>query len=99
MPRVRTVAEGEAYKPAAGEHLLQLQSTAEVPLYVGIKKGEYMIAATDDPPQVTYLLTEEQWVRLQQQVASQLAYKNWIAGGILVLVEVAELPVPEPPPP
>jgi hypothetical protein len=99
MPLVRNIAEGGVYQPAAGERLLQWQNTAQVPLYLGIRKGEYMIAATADGPQVTYVLTEEQYVRLQQQLASQAAYKNWIASGLLTLVEVDELPVPPPPPP
>jgi hypothetical protein len=99
MPLVRNIAEGGTYQPAAGERLLQLQNNAAVPLYIGIKKGEYMIAATADNPQATYVLTEEQWVRLQQQIASQVTYKNWISSGLLALVEVAELPVPPPPPP
>src|SRR3954469_21536790 len=99
MPLVRNIAEDGVYQPAGGERLLQLQNNATVPLYIGIKKGEYMIAATADGPQVTYVLTEEQWVRMQQQLASQITYKNWIANGLLALVEVSELPVPEPPPP
>jgi hypothetical protein len=99
MPLLRNFAEGEAYAPLQGERLLQLQNTGLVPLYLGIRKGEFMIAATAENPQVTYLLTEEQFVRLQQQIAAQAAYKNWIASGLLTLVEVPQLPAAPPPPP
>lgn len=93
MPLVRNFADGETYELLPGERALQLTSTAEVPLYVGIRKGEFMYARPAAEPLVTYVLTEEQYVRLQQQIKSQLTYKNWIRDGLLVLTEV------EPPPP
>lgn len=93
MPLVRNIDKGP-YEPAVGERLLQLRNTAEVPLYLGIRKGEYMIAAAPDGPQVTYILTDEQYVRMQQQLALQTTYKNWIASGILTIVEVDDLPAP-----
>lgn len=97
MPIVRNIAEGTGYQPAPGERLLQLVNTGEVPLYLGIRNGDYMIAAPSGEPQVTYVLVEEQWVRLQQQLKLQITYKNWIASGLLTLTEVAELPEPTPP--
>lgn len=99
MPMVRNIAEGGTYIPQPGERLLQLNNTGETPLYIGIRKGEYMIAASAGAPLVTYVLTEEQWVRLQQQMQLQPAYKSWVASGLLTLVELDELPEAEPPPP
>lgn len=103
MPLVRKVPEGEAYQPQAGERLLQLVNTGDTPLSIGIRRGEYMIAtAAGDTEQPTYVLTEEQWVRLQQQLQMQATYKNWLATGLLTLREVPEVivppPEPEPPP-
>lgn len=93
MPSVRKLAEGEVYQQQAGERLLQLENTGDVPLYVGIRNGQYMIAAPSDVmPEPTYVLTEEQWVRLQQQLQSQAVYKGWIASGLLALVEVVPPP-------
>lgn len=112
MPLVRTVAEGEEYQPAAGERLLQLQNTGDVPLYLGIRNGEYLVAAVvaaetqalpGKPPKptadTTYILTTEQYVRLQQQLALQTTYKNWIASGLLTIVEVASVSPSSSPPP
>jgi|SRR3954463_9143626 hypothetical protein len=98
MPLVRNIAEGGTYQPAAGERLLQLPNTGDVPLYIGIRNGEYMISAAVGEPLVTYVLTETQWVRLQQQLQLQATYKKWVASGLLTLVEVPELPVPVAPP-
>lgn len=94
MGQVRFLTEGP-YTPAPGEHLLQLQNTGDVPLYIGIRNGEYMIA----PPAgasstTTYVLTQEQRVRLQQQIQLQATYREWIASGLLTLAEVADLPAP-----
>lgn len=97
MPMLRSIAAGDTYQPAAGEHLLRLQNTADVPLYIGIRKDEYMIAAIATDPQVTYVLTEEQWVRLQQRLRATPIYQNWIARGILTLTEVTELPTARAP--
>lgn len=96
MPSVRYIPEGEAYQPAAGEHLLQLQNAGSVPLYIGILKGEYMVATTGTQAGA-FLLDNEQWVRLQQQLKRQATYKSWVSSGLLTLVEVPELPVPTPP--
>lgn len=97
MPIVRNIAEGVGYQPAPGERLLQLVNAGETQLYIGIRNGDYMIAAPAGEAQVTYVLVQEQWVRLQQQLKLQITYKNWIAAGLLTLVEVDELPEPEPP--
>jgi hypothetical protein len=94
---IRNIAEGGTYVPTAGEHLLQLVNAGDVPLYVGIRKGEYMIAPAAGAPQFTYVLTEEQWVRLQQQMATA-TYKSWVASGLLTLSELSELVPPEEPP-
>lgn len=93
MPLVKHYAEGETYELQPGEHLLQLQSTAEVPLHVGIRKGEYMIAYPAAEPMVTYVLTDEQAVRLQQQVQTQVTYRNWLKDGILTVVDMTEPPL------
>jgi len=94
MPLVRNYATGEVYELLPGEYALQLASTADVPLYVGIRKGEFLLARPADGP--TYVLTEEQYVRLQQQLKTQVTYKNWVKDGLLVITDVT---TPEPPPP
>lgn len=98
MAQVRSIAEGP-YQPAADERLLQLANTGEVPLYIGIRNGEYMIAAAAGEPQVVYVLTETQWVRTQQQMQLQPTYKKWVASGLLTLTELDSVPAPTPPPP
>lgn len=99
MPMVRNIAAGGTYVPAPGEHLLQLQNAGDVPLYIGIRKGEYLMAFAPGAPQVTYVLTEEQWVRMQQQMQLMATYKSWVSSGLLTLTEIPELAPPPPPPP
>jgi|SRR3954463_16212334 hypothetical protein len=98
MSQVRNIADGDPYEPQPGEHLLQLANTGDVPLYLGIRRGEFMLAAAAGEPVRTYILTEEQYVRLQQQLAMQAAYKEWLASGLLTLVDPTVV-VPPPPPP
>ncbi len=99
MGQVRFIAPGDPYTVQPGERLMQLENTGDVPLYVGIRNGEYMIAAAAGDPVVTYVLTQEQYVRLQQQLQLQPTYKSWIASGLLTLTELQEVPVTETPPP
>src|SRR5262245_20075255 len=99
MPQVRFIAIGP-YLPGPGERLLLLQNSGDrTPLYIGIRNGEYMIAQPMGTSQPTYVLTEEQWVRMQQQLAAQPAYVSWVQSGLLTLVEQASVPEPPPPPP
>lgn len=113
MGQVRFIAPGEPYEVQPGERLLQLANTGETPLFIGIRNGEYMIAAPASEPGVTappvppttlatYVLTQEQYVRLQQQIQLQPTYRAWIASGLLTLTELQEVPVAQtetPPPP
>jgi len=99
MPLVRHFAEGESYELQPGEVLLQLGNTADVPLYIGIRKGEFLIAQPADEPQLTYVLTEEQHVRLQQQLKLQVTYKGWLKTGLLTITDVTVPPDPPPPDP
>lgn len=83
MPLVRNIADTTGYERQPGEVLLDFTNTGDVPLYVGIRKGEYMVAAPASAPQVTYILTNEQCVRLQQQGQISSAYREWVASGLL----------------
>lgn len=95
MPLVRNYAEGESFELLPGERALQLTSSADVPLYVGIRKGEFMLARPVAEPPPTYVLTEEQYVRLEQQVRLQVTYKSWLKDGLLVITEVMPPAPPE----
>lgn len=94
MSQVRNIADGDPYEPQPGEHLLQLANTGDVPLYIGIRRGEFMLAAPVGDPVRTYILTEEQYVRLQQQMQLQAAYKDWVTSGLLTLVDPTVVPDP-----
>jgi hypothetical protein len=98
VAHVRNIPAGEAYEPLPGEQLLQL-TAAEAQLYVGIRKGEYMLAQPE--PAVTYVLTQEQSVRLRQQLKLQPTYQSWVKTGLLTITDVTVPPEPPPvePPP
>jgi len=97
VPHVRHLAaDAPTYEPKPGERVLRLETAAEVPqLFVGIGRGEYLLAA---PTGSTYVLTEEQYVRLQQQLAAQATYQAWQRDGLLTITDAATVP-PDPPPP
>lgn len=86
MPMVRNIADAAGYVRQPGEVLLDWTNTGEVPLCIGIRRGEYMIAAPAGAEQVTYILTHEQCVRLQQQGQISSAYRDWVASGLLTFV-------------
>lgn len=98
MPLVRNMLPTDTYQPKAGEHLLRLANSGDVPLYIGIRNGEYMLAQPPSEPQPVYVLTKEQYVRMQQQFQLQTAYKNWVTSGLLTLVEITQLPEATEPP-
>jgi len=97
MPSIRHLAEGApTYEPKPGERLLRLETTATVPLLVGIRRGEYLLA--EPAGGRTYVLTEEQHVRLQQQLAAQPTYQAWLRDGLLTITDLTTPTPPDPAP-